>query len=201
MRRTMYKYGVLILNFLLIHVTLGDPDLFPTQNDCANVFCKANNTNHECCSNQSPGSGGSDTSFIHSTTAAVFFVAVIGSLITIVFLMFFCNNCGKMCSRLSNKNNQSNSGQNSAVRTVSAGVQTNAVDIPPPYALQDQYHRTRSDGAVVELEIPRCPSYVKDPPQYQETISGTCICSVHSEVENRTIENAIEFSANSVVDA
>ncbi|XP_061193596.1 uncharacterized protein LOC133201810 [Saccostrea echinata] len=199
MRRTMYKYGVLIINFLLIHVTIGDPDLFPTQNDCSGVICKTNNTNHECCINHNPESGGSNESFIHSTTAAVFFVAVIGSLVTVIFMMFFCNNCGKMCRQLSNKSNQSNPGQNSTVSTVSAGVQTNAVDTPPPYALQDQYHRTNNDGVVVELEIPRCPSYVKDPPQYQEPMVDTC--SVHLEVENRTRGNVFEFSNPSVVDA
>lgn len=49
------------------------------------------------------------SSFRASTTAAIFFVAVIGSLLTVICMMFFCMNCEKMCNRLYKKGHASGS--------------------------------------------------------------------------------------------
>lgn len=54
------------------------------------------------------------------------------------------------------------------------------------------------DGAVFEIHIPRCPSYVKDPPNYQDAIQTN---EETMTVQNETVENdtAIEFSVDSSV--
>lgn len=199
MRKTMYKYGVLVTNFLLIKVTVGDPDVFPSDTDCSFVNCKSNHTNHACCFNEDQKPSADDTS-IATTTAAIFFVAVIGSLITVICMMFFCMNCEKMCNRLYKKGHASHSGRRSSINTVSAAVQTSSEASPPPYAFQDLYCPCNlvEDGAVIEVHIPRCPSYVKDPPNYQDAIQS------HEEVvtiENETRYNdaATEFSVDSSV--
>lgn len=194
----MYKYGVLVTNFLLISVTVGDPDVFPSDRDCSFVNCKSNHTNHACCSNEAQKPTAEDTS-IATTTAAIFFVAVIGSLVVIICMMFFCMNCEKMCNRLYNKGHAS--GQMSSIDTVSAAVQTNSEASPPPYAVQDLYHCTctlMEDGTMFEMHIPRCPSYVKDPPNYTDAIHSD---DVTVTIQNETVENstAVEFSVDSSV--
>lgn len=196
MRKTMYKYGVLVINFLLVTVTVGDPDVFPSDEDCSFVNCRNNYTNHTCCSNDAHKPV-SDDSSIASTTAAIFFVAVIGSLLTVICMMFFCMNCEKMCNRLYKKGHAS--GQRSSVDTVSAAVQTNSEASPPPYAVLDLYQcpcTLMEDGVVFEMHIPRCPSYVKDPPNYLDAIHSD---EVTVTVQNETEENdtAIEFSVDS----
>lgn len=194
----MYKYGVLVTNFLLISVTVGDPDVFPSDKDCAFVNCKSNHTNHHtCCFNEDQKPTADDTS-ITTTTAAIFFVAVIGSLVAVICMMFFCMNCEKMCNRLYHKGHAS--GERSSVNTVSAAVQTNSEASPPPYAFQELYCpcNLMEDGAVFEIHIPRCPSYVKDPPNYQDAIQTN---EETMTVQNETVENdtAIEFSVDSSV--
>lgn len=91
------------------------------------------------------------------------------------------------------------SGQRSPVDTVSAAVQTNSEASPPPYAVRDLYHcpcTLMEDGVVFQMHIPRCPSYVKDPPNYLDAIQSD---EVTVTVQNETEENdtAIEFSVDS----
>lgn len=91
------------------------------------------------------------------------------------------------------------SGQRSPVDTVSAAVQTNSEASPPPYAVLDLYQcpcTLMEDGVVFEMHIPRCPSYVKDPPNYLDAIQSE---EVTVTVQNETEENdtAIEFSVDS----
>lgn len=91
------------------------------------------------------------------------------------------------------------SGQRSPVDTVSAAVQTNSESSPPPYAVRDLYHcpcTLMEDGVVFQMHIPRCPSYVKDPPNYLDAIQSD---EVTVTVQNETEENdtAIEFSVDS----
>lgn len=112
-------------------------------------------------------------------------------------MMFFCMNCEKMCNRLYKKGHAS--GQRSSVDTVSAAVQTNSEASPPPYAVLDLYQcpcTLMEDGVVFEMHIPRCPSYVKDPPNYLDAIQSD---EVTVTVQNETEENdtAIEFSVDS----
>lgn len=90
-------------------------------------------------------------------------------------------------------------GQRSSVDTVSAAVQTNSDASPPPYAVLDLYQcpcTLMEDGVVFEMHIPRCPSYVKDPPNYLDAIQSD---EVTVTVQNETEENdtAIEFSVDS----
>ncbi|XP_056016489.1 uncharacterized protein LOC125676002 isoform X2 [Ostrea edulis] len=180
--------------FTFIQVTVGDPDLFPTRNDCSNINCSvANNTGHMCCSDYTRENGGNEDES-STTSAIIFFVAVIGSLITVIALMLLCINCKNMCSRLYHKET-SDLGRSSSVNTVSAAVQTNSTDLPPPYAFQDLYHSSNECGDIAELHIPRCPSYVMHPPKYQEVISEDEL----GNVENITDDTAIEFSINSGV--
>lgn len=80
-------------------------------------------------------------------------------------------------------------------------MQTNSEASPPPYAVQDLYHCPCSlmeDGTVFEMHIPRCPSYVKDPPNYMDAIHSD---DVTVTIQNETVENdtAIEFSVDSSV--
>lgn len=91
------------------------------------------------------------------------------------------------------------SGQRLSVDTVSAAVQTNSEASPPPYAVLDLYQcpcTLMEDGVVFEMHIPRCPSYVKDPPNYLDAIHSD---EVTVTVQNETEENdtAIEFSVDS----
>lgn len=91
------------------------------------------------------------------------------------------------------------SGQRSSVDTVSAAVQTNSEASPPPYAVLDLYQcpcTLMEDGVVFEMHIPRCPSYVKDPPNYLDAIqSDEVTVTVQNETEE--IDTAIEFSVDS----
>lgn len=91
-------------------------------------------------------------------------------------------------------------GERSSVNTVSAAVQTNYEASPPPYAFQELYCpcNLMEDGAVFEIHIPRCPSYVKDPPNYLDAIQTN---EETMTVQNETVENdsAIEFSVDSSV--
>jgi hypothetical protein len=74
-------------------------------------------------------------------------------------------------------------------------VQTNPNDLPPPYAFQDPFLSCDENGDIAVLHIPRCPSYVMDPPKYQEILSD----DEQTNIENSTYHTTIEFSTTSDV--
>ena len=90
-------------------------------------------------------------------------------------------------------------GPSSSINTVSSGVQTNSnTDTPPPYTFRDVYCPCNAveNGGTVEFHIPRCPSYVKDPPNYMEVIDEN-ETRVTLEGEPNSSDTAIEISVNS----